>query len=332
MSEQLEQFRRWMVLRNYSKKTQKCYLSALKNFWIFCEKQKRNPKFKKEKAVETYLIRRFEIEKKAWQTINGDYSAIRLYYVHILGREWDENKLPRPRKEKSLPKVVSRENIQKLIEHAVIFKHKVFFALLYSTGLRLGEALGLRVENIDTSTMQIWVIKGKGKKDRFTLLSSEMLELLRLYFKKYRPTGGLIFNGKRRGEPWAQKSAQNAFVQARRAAGLPEYITAHTLRHSFASHSLENGTDLVTLQQLLGHKHIKTTVRYIHLDIAHFQRINNPADRVIAWQKLTENQATSSAKSSDAADSDSSKNIAPQPTSAKPSEPSPSAERPPSEV
>lgn len=332
MEEQLATFQRWMILKNYSEKTQKCYLSALRMFWMFCEKQKSNPTFKKENAVEEYLIRRFKIEKKKWQTINGDYSAIRLFYVNILGRRWDEKKLPRPRKEKSLPKVVSRKNIQKLMEHAVIFKHQVFFALLYSSGLRLGESLRLRVEDIDAARMQIRVLDGKGKKDRFTLLSSEMLELLRLYFKKYRPSGGLIFNGKRRGEPWAEKSAQYAFVQARRAAGLPEYITAHTLRHSFASHSLENGTDLVTLQQLLGHKYLKTTVRYIHLDVAHFQRLENPADRVIAWQQLFENRAICSDKSSDEAGSNSSENSALLPTSVKPSERFLFAERPPSAV
>ncbi len=180
--------------------------------------------------------------------------------------------------------------------------------------------------------MRIRVLHGKGKKDRFTLLSSEMLELLRLYFKKYRPTGGLIFNGKRRGEPWAERSAQYAFVQARRSADLPEYITAHTLRHSFASHSLENGTDLVSLQQLLGHKHIKTTIRYIHLDVAHFRRLENPADRVIAWQQLFKNQAICSDRSSDEVDRISSENSAPLPKSAKPSEQFRCAERPPLEA
>ncbi len=180
--------------------------------------------------------------------------------------------------------------------------------------------------------MRIRVLDCKGKKDRFTLLSSEMLELLRLHYKKYRPTGGLVFNGKRRGEPWTERAAQHAFVQARRAAGLPEYISAHTLRHSFASHSLENGTDLVSLQQLLGHKYIKTTIRYIHLDVAHFRRLENPADRVIAWQQLFKNQVICSDRSSDEADRISSENSALLPRSAKPSEQFRCAERPPLEV
>jgi integrase/recombinase XerD len=329
MEEYLEKYRLWLVMKNYAKRTQKCYLSALKNYWIWCEKmQKSQPNFKQKDAVQVYLVYRFEVDKVAWQTVNGDYSGIRLFYVNILGREWDEDKLPRPRKEKSLPKVVSREQIQLLMEHAVMFKHQVFFALLYSSGLRLGEALRLKTEDIDSQNMQIRVLEGKGKKDRFTILSAEMLELLRFYFIKCRPTNGLIFNGKVKGEAWSERAAQRSFKLARRAAGLPEFITAHCLRHSFASHSLENGTDLVTLQQLLGHKYIKTTVRYIHLDVAHYQRIKNPADKVIAWDKLFQKQpllppiltlidTTLSDTSSDALDKNLSENTSLPPTSVK---------------
>ncbi|MCP4120630.1 MAG: tyrosine-type recombinase/integrase [Bacteroidetes bacterium] len=291
----IDRFHNWMRLKNYAAKTIKCYDCSLRQFWDYCEKRKHDPDFSKVRAVEIYLLERMDAGRK-WQTINGDYSAMRLFYVNILNREWDEKHLPRPRKERSLPKVVSRQNIQKLLEHAVCFKHKVFFALLYSTGLRLGEALRLRIEDIDAGSMQIRVLDGKGKKDRFTLLSGEMLELLRLYYTKVRPAGGLLFNGRTSGNPWSEKAAQYAFVGARRAGRLPEYITAHTLRHSFASHSLEDGTDLVTLQHLLGHKYIKTTVRYIHLDVAHFKRISNPADSVIAWEQLT-NLEKSSANS-----------------------------------
>ena len=329
MEDYLEKYRVWLVLKNYAKRTQKCYLSAFKNFWIWCEKQqKNNPKFKQEDAVQAYLVYRFEVDRVAWQTVNGDYSGIRLFYVNILGRTWNEDKLPRPRKEKSLPKVVSREQIKILMDHAVMFKHQVFFALLYSTGMRLGEVLRLRTEHIDSKNMKIHILKGKGKKDRFTILSAEMLELLRFYFIKCRPENGLVFNGRIKGKAWSERAAQRSFKLARRAAGLPEFITAHCLRHSFASHSLENGTDLVTLQQLMGHKHIKTTVRYIHLDVAHYQRIKNPADRVIAWDKLFQKKpllppisppkdTTLSDTSSDALDKNLSENSSPPNTSAK---------------
>lgn len=329
MEKYLEKFRIWLVLKNYAQSTKKCYLASFKNYWRWCEKQRKtDADFQNKNAVQCYLVYRFEVDKVSWRTVNGDYSAVRLFYVNVLGRVWEEDKLPRPRREKSLPKVVSREHIQQLMQHAAIFKHQVFFALLYSSGLRLGEALRLTTEDIDSQNMQIRVLNGKGKKDRFTILSAEMLELLRFYFIKCRPTNDLIFNGKVSGEPWSERAAQRSFKLARRSAGLPEFITAHCLRHSFASHSLENGTDLVTLQQLLGHKYIKTTVRYIHLDVAHYQRIKNPADRVIAWEKLFKKSpllapilppidTTLSDTSSDALDKNLSENIDPPLTSAK---------------
>jgi integrase/recombinase XerD len=230
MEKYIEQFRVWLVLKNYAQSTKKCYLASFKNYWVWCEnRRKRDADFHNKNAIQCYLVYRFEVDKVSWRTINGDYSALRLFYVHIIGRVWDEDKLPRPRREKSLPKVVSREHIQQLMKHAAIFKHQVFFALLYSSGLRLGEALRLTTEDIDSQNMQIRVLDGKGKKDRFTILSAEMLELLRFYFIKCRPEGGLLFNGKIKGTPFSPKSAQSAFIRARRAAKLPEYITA--LRH-----------------------------------------------------------------------------------------------------
>jgi len=288
-----QQFSNWLTLRNYAARTKKSYLCSLRQFWTYCEKQQENPSFSKANAVEHYLLFRYNEQKVSWQTVNGDYSSLRLFYTNILDRAWDLRKLPRPRKQKSLPKVITPEQVSLLIENGVMFKHKVFFTLIYSTGLRLGEALRLRVEDVDVAAMQLRVLDGKGKKDRFTLLSPDTLDLLRFYIRAYRPKGGLIFNGKYKGKPWSEKGAQHAMVLARRKAKLPEFVTAHTLRHCFATHLLQSGTDLVTIQQLMGHKHLKTTVRYIHLDNQHFQRVNNPADRIQAWKKITESVTSS---------------------------------------
>jgi len=182
--------------------------------------------------------------------------------------------------------VISPEQVSLLIEKAVIFKHKVYLTLLYSTGLRLGEALRLRVEDIEASSMRIRVNDGKGNKDRYTLLSADLLDMLQFYVRAFHPKGGWIFNGKQKGKPWSEKGAQHAIVEARRRAGLPEYVTAHTLRHCFATHLLQAGTDLVTIQKLMGHKYLKTTVKYIHLDNEHFVKITNPAERINAWEKI----------------------------------------------
>lgn len=287
MEKYLLEFNQWLTLKNYSLKTKKAYLSSVKMFWRFCERQRKSDAdFDKKDAVKIYLLHRFEDQKVAWQTINGDYSALRLFFKNILNRDWDLRKLPRPKKEKSLPKVITPEQVQQLIDCGTTFKHKVFFTLLYSTGLRLGEALRLRIEDVDVAGMQLRVLNGKGKKDRFTLLSPQCLDMLRFYFRAFRPEGGLIFNGKRKGQPWSEKAAQMAFVAARRKAKLPDFVTAHTLRHCFATHLLQSGTDLVTIQKLMGHKYLKTTTKYIHLDQQHFTKIQNPADRIKAWQKV----------------------------------------------
>ena len=270
MEKYLQKFKNWMTLKNYAKKTHKSYLCSVRQFWEFCEKrscekQAGKQGFSKEDAVEIFLLYRYNEQKVSWQTVNGDYSALRLFYVYILDRKWDLRKLPRPRKQKTLPKVIRPEQVQLLIDNGACFKHKVFITLLYSTGLRLGEALRLRVEDVDAAAMSLRVLDGKGHKDRYTLLSPECLDMLRFYFRAYRPEGGLIFNGKNKGTKWSDKGAQEAIRQARRKAKLPEFVTAHTLRHCFATHLLQNGTDLVTIQQLMGHKYLKTTVRKQHL-------------------------------------------------------------------
>lgn len=285
MNDYLVQFENWLTLSNYAAKTLKCYLGSVRLFWRFCDSRQGDASFSKADAPQIYLLYRFKVQKRSWQTINGDYSALRLFYVHILDRKWELRKLPRPRKQKTLPKVITPQQVLLLIESAVCFKHKVFMTLLYATGLRLGEALRLRVEDVDVAAMQLRVLDGKGHKDRFTLLSPQCLDMLRFHIRAYRPQGGLIFNGKYRGKPWSEKGAQHAFVVARNRAKLPQFVTAHTLRHCFATHLLQSGTDLVTIQQLMGHKHLKTTTRYIHLDHEHFTKINNPADRIQAWKK-----------------------------------------------
>jgi len=302
----LTQFENWLTLKNYAEKSKKCYLCSVRKFWTYCEQQKADATFTKTNAVEHYLLYRYKSQKVSWQTVNGDYSALRLFYKNVLNRVWDLRKLPRPRKQKSLPKVISPAQVSLLIENGKTFKHKVFFTLLYSTGLRLGEALRLRVEDIEVAKMQVRVLDGKGNKDRFTLLSAETLDLLRFYIRAYRPQGGYLFNGRYRGKPWAEKGAQGAMRDARRAAKLPEFVTAHTLRHCFATHLLQAGTDLVTIQKLMGHKYLKTTARYIHLDNLHFQKIENPADRIQAWEKIT-----ASVKSSASTDPSSSPHTAP---------------------
>ena len=158
----------------------------------------------------------------------------------------------------------------------------VFMVLLYSTGLRLSESLGLKLTDIDGERLQIRVVKGKGAKDRYVEMPACLLGLLREYYRAYRPKH-LLFNGKRVGQPWAQRSAQWAIKNARSAAGIERAVSPHVFRHCYATHHLENGTNLVYLKEQLGHKHLKTTAKYIRLCKAYQKRVQHP----IAGMEIT---------------------------------------------
>ena len=265
-----------MVLANYSSATRKSYLSAVNNFYKWCLKQRGNPDFDKSNAHRAYLVMRSK-SGVAWQTVNGDYSGIRMLYTKVLGRDWDVEKVPRPRKEKCLPSVLSTEQITKLINGATMFKHQFFMILLYSTGLRLSEALNLKLENINTERLQLHVRKGKGHKDRFIMLPKSFLVLLEAYMDYYHPKV-YLFNGKYRASRWSNRAAQECINMAIRKTGLSASVSAHTLRHCYATHHLEKGTDLFNLQKQMGHKHLRTTARYVHLCTKHFQRIQHPVN------------------------------------------------------
>ena len=186
------------------------------------------------------------------------------FYREVLRQDWDVQHIPRPRKERSLPPILSEEEVKKAIECGAIFKHQVFMALLYSTGLRLSEALNLRLSDIDGQRLQIRVEKGKGAKGRYVDMPPCLLAVLRNYYRAYRPHG-LLFNGKQVGQPWAQRSAQWAIKTARSAAKIQRAVSPHVFRHCYATHHLENGTNLVYLKEQLGHKHLKTTAKCLKI-------------------------------------------------------------------
>jgi len=143
----------YMTLKNYAKATRKSYHSAVRNFYNWCKEQQSNPNFDKSDAARQYIVERYSMGK-AWQTINGDYSALKMLYTNVLGREWNGKKLPRPRKEKYLPTILSQEEVKRIIESGGIFKHQVLMALLYGTGMRIGDAVGLKLRDINFDRMQ----------------------------------------------------------------------------------------------------------------------------------------------------------------------------------
>lgn len=269
----VKDLRDWLVLRNFSASTVGAYTCALRQFLEWRASEGLGVRFAREDA-RRYLLYRYD-QGRRWQTINGDYSAMQKFYVHVLGVEWKVDHLPRPRKERSLPAVLSVEELERLINAGKTYKHQVFMALLYGTGLRLSEALSLEIVHIDGARRQLRIIKGKGAKDRYVALPDCLLEILRAYYRVYRP-GKYLFEGKYRNSHWAARSAQHALEQARRVAGVERRVSPHVFRHCYATHHLEKGTNLVYLKEQMGHKNLKTTARYVHLCVNYQRQVNHP--------------------------------------------------------
>ncbi len=210
------------------------------------------------------------------KTINQSISAIKLYYKIITDVIIDDKLVFRPKREKTLPVVWSKKDVAAVLQNVPNLKHKVLLMIVYSAGLRIGEALNLKISDINSERMQIRIEQAKGKKDRYTILAKSILPLLRKYYTKYKPTE-YLFEGQFGGK-YSDSSARNVLKEAVKQSRLPITGGLHTLRHSFATHLLESGTDLRYIQGLLGHSSSKTTEIYTHISNAHLQLINSPID------------------------------------------------------
>jgi integrase/recombinase XerD len=195
-------------------------------------------------------------------TIQSRINALKFYYEQVLKREKIFIDIPRPKKHLQLPKVISEEKIISGLLTIENLKHRTLLLLAYSCGLRVSEVVGLRVQDINSDRMQVSIVKAKGKKDRVVPLSKSILPLLRTYYKTYKPKLWL-FESQNRMDQYSIRSAQVIFKKAFNELGLPSNCSFHSLRHSYATHLLENGTNLRYIQELLGHRDIKTTLRSI---------------------------------------------------------------------
>lgn len=264
----------FLTLKNYSKATVSCYTTALKLFLEWRIKNGFGSSDFDEIQVKGYLLYRYDKGLK-WQSINGDYSAIMHYYVDVLKLEWKAKNLPRPRQEYSLPRIVSKATINALINGASNLKHQAFMSLLYGTGIRLSEALALKINCIDGDRKQLLIIKGKGAKDRYVDIPDCLLNLLRHYFRYYRPQL-YLFNGAEKTIPYSATSAQHLIKKAAKKVNLGKKVSPHVFRHCYATHHIESGSDLIYIQKQLGHRHLKTTAKYIHLIKEYSCRVNHP--------------------------------------------------------
>lgn len=207
-------------------------------------------------------------------------SALRFLYRRVLETPLDAEKIPRYGKSRRLPDILSREETLRLFDSAGNFRNKCILMTAYGAGLRVGEVASLRVSDIDSKKMQIFVHAGKGEKDRFALLSQVNLELLREYWKAYRPNGWLFYPRYHKERHLGIRAIEKIFDQALTGAGIPKDVTMHTLRHSFATHLLEDGADLFSIKELLGHSRVATACVYLHMVSAARMGVISPLDKM----------------------------------------------------
>ena len=260
----------------YSENTIRTYTSAFSDFINYFSKKEL---FEiSDEDIKNYLLYLVEKRKISTSFQNQVINAIKFYYEKVCGgKRMPYITIDRPIKEKTLPNVLSEEEVKRIINSVKNLKHKSILLTIYSSGLRISEAINLKIADIDSSRMVILIKGGKGKKDRSRLLSEKLLIILREYFRQYKPKVWL-FEGQDGGQ-YSDRSIQNVFRKACLDAKIMKKATVHTLRHSFATHLLERGTDLRYIQELLGHSSSKTTEIYTHITHKGMEQIKSPLDQ-----------------------------------------------------
>ncbi len=260
-----------MSIRNLASSTQKSYVIAIQRL---AKHYKRSPADLSESEVREYLLRRVQVDKIQTSTFKQDISALRFLYAVTLNREWMIRHLPYPRAQQTLPVVLTKQEVKKLIRAATNLRERTLISVTYDTGARVAEVMALRVSDIDRARNVIHIRAGKGNKERQVLLSAALLKLLEQYWREYRPKDYLFPN--RYGKAGSVEVLQRLCKEAAQRAGLNTEIHPHALRHSFATHLLEQGTNLRTVQVLLRHAHITTTQRYLKVTTDHLQTVKSP--------------------------------------------------------
>ena len=216
-------------------------------------------------------------------TINNYISSIRFFYTYVLEKTWNPLKVPRMRKSKGFPVIPSRQQVYTLLDATHNLKHKAIFTLIYGSGLRVSEVAKLKIRDIDSQAMRVRVDHAKHNTCRYSILSETSIGVLRVYFKAYFSSAysldDWLFPGQLKEKPITVKTIQNTFLRVRKDLNLDTNISAHTLRHCFATHSLEEGVDPVHIQHLLGHKRLETTNVYLHMTSKSLMGIKSPLDQ-----------------------------------------------------
>ena len=267
-------FKRWLIQMRYSNNTIKTYISMIELFFKFHSQKDIHEINTKDIELfnDQYIIKNNFSSTFQNQLIN----AVKLFYTYNTNQHLDLQNLNRPKKSKKLPEVLSLNEIKLILTSIKNTKHKTLLSLVYSCGLRIGEALNLKVNSIDLNRQLVHIKSAKGRKDRFVPLSSKMIDILKKYLSLYNPSL-YLFEGQT-NITYSATSARQVLKRTLSKTNIRKNITLHTLRHSYATHLLENGTDIRFIQELLGHNSPKTTMIYTHVSTTSLQKIKNPFD------------------------------------------------------
>lgn len=273
----------YFELKGTPDSSRESYLRRIKAFIKFIQAKDKDIEEISEKDIQEYILYLKRVKALSAGTINNYISSIRFFYIHVLDKSWNKKKIPRMKRVKKLPVIPPRQDILAILDSTTNLKHKAILALLYGSGLRVSEVARLKICDICSKTMQVRVENAKHGTDRYTILPDRALKILREYFRACFTCYKLedwLFPGQNPGEHINIKSIKNTLIKLRNKLQLDPHISAHTMRHAFATHSLEDGVEPVLIQQMLGHKNLSTTTTYLHLTSKSLMGIKSPLDSI----------------------------------------------------
>lgn len=273
-TELIDRYTKLLHLKNYSPKTEKAYLHHLNLFLDYITSLKISEV--DSKVLLNYFDYLKGIKKFSYSAMKQSLASVRLLFLDVLKKEIDFDFFVKMKKPNSLPNILTFEEVRKIIGSITNLKHRAIISTIYSCGLRISECVNLKLSDIDSSAMTIKIVSAKGRNDRVVMLSEKLLSFLREYVKEFKPKK-YLFEGQN-GDKYSTRSIQQIFNRAVEKVRIKKKVSVHSLRHSFASHLLDNGTDIRFIRELLGHKHLSTTQIYTHINPVSVKKIKSPFD------------------------------------------------------
>jgi integrase/recombinase XerD len=268
-----------MTVRGFSPRTHKSYIAAVRGL---SRHYRRSPDRLSVEEVQAYLAHMVTTRKLSWSTRNIAACAFRFLYHVTLGRDAVEFDVPMVKQSQLVPEILSHDEVARLLDSPPNPKHRLLLATIYSAGLRVSEAVRIALNDLDRTRMTLRVEQGKGRKDRVVPLSHRLLKQMERYWKRFPPQPPWLFPNRQGTRPLDVTVIQRVFIQAKLRTGIRKRGGVHSLRHAFATHLIESGANVPTVQRLLGHRSVSTTMRYFHLSEAGLSAIRSPLDQLDA--------------------------------------------------